>query len=114
MPEVHEEIQQQQIEAEQAEAAEACAMTSKYAKGALRRSYFWGVFGFIVPVALGFLWEYASRNGVDAELNPFLEPIFWGVTVASSYLLWSMFWGILIVHRPVKNFYSRFIKRIDV
>ena len=102
MPEVHEEIQKQQIEAEQAKEAEACSITSKYAKGALGRSYFWGIFGLSLPIVLGVLLKT-----IDPEINVFLEPIFWGICLAFGYLLWGMFWGILIVHRPIKDFYNR-------
>lgn len=101
MPEVHEEIQQQQIEAAQAEAEDICAMTSAVAKGKLKRSYFWGIFGFAIPIILGGFFK-----ALDPEINVFLNSVFWGISLACGYLCWSLFWGILIVHRPIKRFYE--------
>lgn len=86
---------------------------SSYGKGKIGAGYFWVFVGLILGIYVGLLDRNMLTTGAGDTLD--LSRIdtanlsnltTYLVCIAGGYLLWSLYWGVQIVHIPIKRFYE--------
>jgi len=102
MPEVEQQRQEEQIQAEIDQEKAEVEMTASYAKTKLGLSYLFIVIGLVLG---GFVANF-YKGEMIAEGQAVPEYFIALGVVIGGYCLWSIFWGCHIVGDFVKNHYS--------
>ena len=109
-----EEIQQQENGRVEAEQEAVCREIHSQAKSRLGGAYLFIIAGFLLGVMA------AASNVLDVAMTPagqkvpeltlltdrLYEGLPYVAGAVGSYLLWSLYWGVQIVHRPITAWFS--------
>ncbi|MBI9019576.1 MAG: zinc ribbon domain-containing protein [Phycisphaerae bacterium] len=94
-----------------AEEQEQRQAVSSYGKGKIGVGYFFGFVGLILGIYVGLLDRNMLATGDTLDLSRIDTANLSNLTtylvcIAGGYLIWSLYWGIQIVHVPIKRFYE--------
>ncbi len=94
-----------------AEEQEQKQAISSYGKGKIGVGYFFGFVGLVLGIYVGLLDRNMFANGGTLDLSRIDTANLSNLTtylvcMAGGYLIWSLYWGVQIVHIPVKRFYE--------
>ena len=86
-------------------------VVSSYGKGKIGVGFFFGFVGLILGIYVGLLDRNMLATGDALDLSRIDTANLSNLTtylvcIAGGYLIWSLYWGIQIVHVPIKRFYE--------
>jgi hypothetical protein len=109
-----EEVQKQEEALVEAEEKAVCNEIYSHAKSRLGSGYFFLLLGLALGILIGISNIHDIRmtpaESQAPPLNFSTEKLYvgntWIVGLVGAYLCWSLYWGVQIVHRPIKAWFS--------